>query len=220
MEKTKLDFVSEVLRGNVEKLLTKLKCSTVYFSQEDVTYCINESGVTVKQDLSSNQEEADTKVILHCHHALEESLSSKVVLRSPSGDTDIMILALSFLESSRTYIDYGNGKSRKGFWLNEICSINEDQKKSLVGFHAFTGNDYISSFFRKSKPTCWNVLNKNRIFIESINQLGEDWNIDMSDTIIAALEQFVCALYSYPREKSVNVVRNKLFEKNIRRKVK
>ena len=46
--------------------------------------------------LKSNQEEADTKVILHNLHVLRNSELS-VVLRSPSGDTDIMVLALGII---------------------------------------------------------------------------------------------------------------------------
>ena len=82
----------------------------MYISQGDIIYRIAETGVTINEELSSNQEEVGTKVILHCHHSLQENPLSKVVLRSPSGDTDILILAASFLENSRTYIDYENGK--------------------------------------------------------------------------------------------------------------
>ena len=35
----------------------------------------------------------------------------------------------------------------------------------------------------------------------------------MDDATLEALEHFVCALYGYPSQKSINVVRAKLFEK-------
>ena len=44
-------------------------------------------------------------------------------------------------------------------------------------------------------------------------RLGENWSIDTDDTVIATLEKYLCAIYGYPREKSVNAVRTKLFEK-------
>ena len=53
------------------------------------------------------------------------------MLHSPPGDTNILILAASFLENSRTYIYYGNGRLRKGFWLNQINIINENLKKPV-----------------------------------------------------------------------------------------
>ena len=139
--KTRLiEVISEVLRNNFHKVLTELKCSVIYFSQEDITYCLKGTGVSIAAELSSNQEEADTKVILHCHHSLQESPNSKVVLRSPSGDTDIFVLASSLLDPTRIYLDYGKGKLRKGFWLNQL-NIDEQLKIPLIGFHAFTGND-------------------------------------------------------------------------------
>ena len=36
--------------------------------------------------------------------------------------------------------------------------INEQGKEALIGFHAITGNDYISSFFGKGKRKCWKKL--------------------------------------------------------------
>ena len=140
-----------------------LHCPTIYISQEDVTYCVTESGVTVKEELSSNHEEADTKVILHSYQSMEEDPSSKVVLRSPSRDTDILVLAVALLDSNQVYLDYGRGKLRRGFWPNSITMDNQ-LKRALVGFHAFTGNDYVSSFFKKGKQMCWKAMKKKTEF--------------------------------------------------------
>ena len=209
--KTRLiKVISEVLCNNFHKVLTELKCSVIYFSQEDITYCLKGTGVSIAAELSSNQEEADTKVILHCHHSLQESPNSKVVLRSPSGDTDIFVLASSLLDPTRIYLDYGKGKLRKGFWLHHL-NIDEQLKIPLTGFHAFTGNDYISSFFKKGKSVCWKAMNKNQIFIEAFRQFGDSWYL--SDDITTVLEHFNYALYGYPRERSINKVRTELFEK-------
>ena len=43
------------------------------------------SDIRVVEDLPSNQEEADTRVILHCHHIATQLPSA--TLRSHSGDT-------------------------------------------------------------------------------------------------------------------------------------
>ena len=75
-----------------------------------------------------------------------------MVLCSPSGDTDTMVLPVSLISSSKdpVFIDYVNGKNRKGIKLNNV-NIATDLKQTLVGFHAFTGNDYVSSFFTKGR---------------------------------------------------------------------
>ena len=63
--------------------------------------------------LPPSQEEADTKLILHSHKILKEG-SSKVVIHSPSSDTDILLLTSAHLYKSkeRIYIinSHGNGK--------------------------------------------------------------------------------------------------------------
>ena len=42
----------------------------------------------------------------------------------------------------------------KNIRLNSI--IFEDEiTKSLIGFDAFTGSNYVSSFYRKGKPSCF-----------------------------------------------------------------
>ena len=87
------------------KVLTTLCCSTMFILQEDVTYCLTESGVTFKEELLPNHE-VDMKVILHCYHSVQEDPSSKVVLRSLSRDTDILVLATALLDSNRAYLDY------------------------------------------------------------------------------------------------------------------
>ena len=60
---------------------------------------------------------------------------------------------------------------------------------------------------------CWKALKKNRNFVKAFSLLGENWSIDADDGIMPVLEQYVCTIYGYPREKSVNVVRSKFFEK-------
>ena len=70
-----------------------------------------------------------------------------MVIRSPSGDTDIIVLAVSLVqEREKVYVDNGNGKNRNNIQLRQLAVKDVN---SLIGFHAFSGNDYASSFFRK-----------------------------------------------------------------------
>ena len=114
--------------------------------------------------LRSNQEEADTKLLLHAKHALNAESAEQdksIVVRSHSGDADINVLFLAtFLDdSNKIFLHYGTGKKRKVLKLSEV---NMDSDKACVSlFYALTGNDYISSTFRKSKKTGWKLLEKN-----------------------------------------------------------
>ena len=92
--------------------------------------------------------------------------------------------------------------------------VIEDQlKRAFTGFHLFTGNDNISFIFKKGKQMCWRSLKKNWNFVEAFSLLGENWSIEVDDGIMPVLEQYACTIYGYLREKLVNVVRSKLFEK-------
>ena len=142
------------LKNNIMKCLSILRASTIILSGDCQCEKITCEGCDEYEQLKSDQEEADTKVVLHAFDALSLSQNENVVIRSPSGDTDIFVIALSLIEEkSRVKFDYGNGDNRKEVWLDEII-LPTDHCKALIGFHSFTGNDYISSFFRKGKAVC------------------------------------------------------------------
>ena len=89
------EYVINEKEAVISLLLTESIVSIV-LSGDDESYTVSCDSVIQNDDLKSNQEEANTKVILHAIHAIKNS-SHKVVIRSPSGDTDIIILALALI---------------------------------------------------------------------------------------------------------------------------
>ena len=65
---------------------------------------------------------------------------------------------------------------------------------SLTGFHAFTGNNYISSFCRKGKAACFKILQGSSKFQNTFAIFGNGWNV--SDELLTKLGEFVCHIYS------------------------
>ena len=54
-------------------------------------------------------------------------------------------------------IDSDGQHNKKDISLSS--TVFEDEIiNSLIGFHAFTGNGYISSFYRKGKAACFKIL--------------------------------------------------------------
>lgn len=154
-------------------------------------------------DLISNQEEADTTVVLHTLEALRTT-DGNVCIRSPSGDTDILVIAIGIItERPRVLIDSGNGDQRRKIWFYSI-DLNENLRKAIIGFHAFSGNDYISAFFRKGKQICWKKMLESDTFIE----LGDSW--DLGDQLQVNIEKYVCYLYS-SKKSNVNEARFQFF---------
>ena len=75
----------------------------------------------------------------------------------PSGDTDIVVLAVSISANQEVSTDNGSGDHRKIILLNEL-DLSQTRSLALINFHSFTGNDYISSFFKKGKEKYWKVV--------------------------------------------------------------
>ena len=149
--------------------------------------------------LSSNKEEADTKFLVHARDVLESSTDAGVLVRSLHGDIGINVLFINMFqaESERIYIGFGTGKLRKIFRLSSI-DTSEELKLALFGFHAFTGNDYVSLIFGKSKKIFRKAVTESSNYARTFNRLDETMNLD--ENSMTLLEEFVCSLYRKNKE--------------------
>ena len=78
------------------------------------------------------------------------------------------------------------------------------QKSSLIGFHAFTGKEYNSAFFRKRKRQCWKLLESMPKFVDTFCNIGV---LDFpSESLCKELEEYVSLLYGV-KGKDVNEAR-------------
>jgi len=160
----------------------------ILFSTDGETRLFTDETNTKVPELSSRQEEADTKVILHLNHALDK-VEGQVVLRSLSADTDILVLAVVLIEKTkqeRVVYDAGTSKYRKKNLLSSF-SLQNDHVKALIGFHSFTGNDYVSALFKKSKLFCWKSMIKYPEFLAVFTKLGDKWEVDRDLVILRRL---------------------------------
>lgn len=102
-------------------------------------------------------------VVLYLLHALQTSYGN-VSIRSPSGDTNILVIAIGLItQTSRVFVGSGNGNIRRRTWLHSI-HVNENQCKTLIGCNVFSGNDYLSAFFRKGKQLFWKKIPRRKAF--------------------------------------------------------
>ena len=71
----------------------------------------------------------------------------------------------------------------------------------MAGVHTFSGNDYVSCFFRKGKKKFWDVLTEHERFVQTFADLG------LFDHVVKEmkqeLERFVCPIYAGKKCKSV-----------------
>ena len=135
----------------------------LFVGYENHCCCFSSDGVSDIPELASNQEEADTRMLLHIQHEAAQSHDLKsFIVHSP--DTDVFILCLSYLHSINRPIFFKTGVKDKSRFINmtrikekiEILTADmeysaDDLCKALLGFHAFTGCDTVSSFAGKGK---------------------------------------------------------------------
>ena len=107
--KTRLTTLTfNYIKDNPTQCLNILKCGHIVLSGDGYCDTITPTGNEACHSLRRDQEEADTKVILHAANILVSS-SENVCIRSPSGDTDIFVIALRLIEDrQRVKFDYGN----------------------------------------------------------------------------------------------------------------
>lgn len=96
--------------------------------------------------LESNQEEADTKLLLHAIDATNSGATSIDII---SPDTDVLVLALRrFPElcESTSFVT-GKGQRHRKIYLSPIVrALGPTRTAALPGFHAWSGADITGSF--------------------------------------------------------------------------
>ena len=108
------------------------------------------------------QEEADTRMMLHIHHAAGQG-HSNAFLRTV--DSDVVVLAINIfhqLRLSALWIGYGIGKNMQRYsnpshFANQM--LGPQHCEVLPFFHAFTGCDLVSSMLGIGKKTAYNAWN-------------------------------------------------------------
>ena len=77
--------------------------------------------------LFSTQKEVYAKVIAHATEFLVQDSSNKVIMRLPSGETDIIVLYVALLRKYRVTIDNGLGKARTSIWFGNCHQASVQQ---------------------------------------------------------------------------------------------
>ncbi len=166
-----------------------------------------------------NHEEADTRIIVHMHHALQQGLR-RVEVRSV--DTDVVIILVGvFYELLKTqssadlWVAFGTGKNYRFLHINAICdSLGEPKSRALPVFHAITGCDTISAFKFKGKKTAWQAWQAFEEVTDTFVYLSiyPFENLNPDSCHFKALERLVVVMYDRTSPlTSINEAREELF---------
>ena len=155
------------------------------------------------EDLTTNQEEADTRMFLHVAHA-SRSGHERIAIKSSDTDVEVLACFYSINMPSQLFLESGTQARARIIDVTKVCdSLGSATCRALPGLHALTGCDSVSSFATKGKKKAFDIVQGNQVFRKSVEILGE--KIPMAN--FDQLEQFVCALYNDPKCHSVNDLR-------------
>lgn len=175
--------------------------------------------VPQQEDVNSlapcNQEEADTRMMLHVAHAAQHG-HHQIQVRTV--DTDVVVLAVMVVQKlpagDELWVAFGTGKNYRYIAAHEIASsLGPEKTCALPMFHAITGCDTVSAFVGHGKKSAWATWNTLPELTDALLSLANAPTSIQEDTM-HVIERFVILLYDRTSKcKDVNKARKKLFAK-------
>ena len=173
---------------------------------------LSSTGIEFLSELQGNQEEADTRMILHAKH-----VQGPFVIHAD--DTDVLVLLLSHSHTlGAAYMKAGRGSKTRVINIQSIKNqiakdlppgIDlQDFLRCLIGMHALTGCDTVSAFAGKGKSKALKMLMKNDTYVRAFMNIGISWNV--CDELFSSIEEFVCDLYG-KKVKNVDLLRYQMY---------
>ena len=143
-----------------------------------------------RQELSSDHEEADTRIVLHARDAAVRGYHQVNVL---CRDTDVLVLLLAHRQDlcQEIWMFSGTSRTKRYIPVHKI-SLPEEKRKSLLAFHTITGCDTTSQFAGIGKQSALKIFDSSSKLIE---HLGE--HCPPEESVLADAEAFVCQLYNH-----------------------
>jgi hypothetical protein len=193
-----------------------MKQKNIYVSHEECSLRYNSmpSGKvqhTNAAEYVCSHVEADTRLVFHLSVLSQITPGQNAVIRA--NDTDIMVIFLYYanMVQANIWMDIGHSSNNTRRYIHITALANHLGPvlcKALIGYHALTGCDYTSPFFRKGKVIPLKKAQKDKLHLEGLSNLGESATFTDHDNLV---EKYVCSLYGQPRLSSVNEARSKIF---------
>ena len=200
----------------INRHLNTLRSKTIYFSCGDQGFKIDVRGYSIRKsnvaELSSNQEEADTKMFLVVKIAQEIGCTQATIF---TVDSNVGILACYFASpvNIQIIVQIGTGRNKR---LLDISGNTLDVKliQALLSPHVISGCDSASAVHGMGKTKWLSTVQNNEEHLQLLVDIGTSLVID--EIIHRAIEKMFCALYGNPKETNINRLRYQLFcKKNI-----
>ena len=167
-------------------------------------------------------EESDNRMVLHVKDNILLRDNKKLVIRS--SDSDVVIIMISFMTQFIDYsddvsvkIDFGSRPYRRFIDVNSCYDhVGESIALALPFFHALSGCDSTTSFYRKSKVNLFNAW-MNSSNYHSITEVFQmlSWQPSQETLVrcFVVLEAYIAEVYGSKQSvDNLNLLRWKLFK--------
>ena len=165
-----------------------------------------------------NQEEADTRIIIHIIHALNYGFSSNLIKTS---DSDVIVILIYHLQHFDTIstgcnitVNYGIGKIQRVINIRELtCALGVQRSAALPFFMTLTGCDSTSGMKARSKKMCFSACKKcsPRVIECMVELLDIPFEPLQMYAKFDALEELFIQIYGGGQASSINQVRKTIF---------
>lgn len=160
-------------------------------------------------EYQANHEEADTLIGYHVYQ-----LHGRMLVRS--SDTDVLVILLGLTQKITQYVDiimdFGAGNDRRFVHVSDIAKNLEASKpgltEAIVAFHAITGCDFTSCFYRKGKAKPFEYLESSDDFVQALRSMNS-----LSEVDVQSVTEYVCRLYGFKGISDINKARYQAFLK-------
>lgn len=204
-----IKFISQEWRG--EECMGRLKEKILFVTGESKGWKITEEGSENVAELTSNHEEADTRLLLHAAHTAQEGYKA-IAITSEDTDVFILLLNLSSIINVKLFMRCGSRtKTRLVDVKGIVQRTGQEVCEGLIGLHSFTGCDTVSAFAGKGKIGAFKILKSDEGARRALWELGKSWTV--SENLFILLEKFTCSMYMSVGNTTgcVNDARYKLF---------
>lgn len=167
--------------------------------------------------LKSKQEEADSRILLHVFHAVQQG-HTKVLIRTV--DTDVVVIAVSLygklekMKLQEFWISFGVGKATRSIAIHQLVNtLGPDICSGILFFHAFTGCDTVSGFSGKGKKSFWKAWKSFPEVTKIFKELSQPVN-EIENHHLYLLSRYVIITYDKTIDvEDINQARKALFIK-------
>ena len=177
----------------------------IIITEKDRTWKIDSTGIQELQ--SCNHEEADTRLALHAtHHNHNCVITSK--------DTGVfLLLVYAYHKSSSNKIWYMKHEPNKFINIGKVCAyLGGTISEHLLKFHAMTGCDTTSYFYRVGKIRVMKQFLKDQSTLQLIESLGKEQSLPAID--LDNCQRFIqTVMYNGKENESYVQTRVKMYQK-------